>query len=826
MNVALALQPLAGRLARARDSATARFDERRGWLVSATCAGVRGLGEASPLVGYSSDTAEQTEAALRGLGPRLALAADTLEGFVASVTQLSEALPGGAHAARFGLESALFDVYARAHGYPLWTVLRHGLDLGPPGTHAPTAQPVALWVARDDMASVAAAIAEGVHTFKLKLGRDLSAELAFAARLRERYPAARLRFDANRSLDDTARDRVLTQLALLGAEFCEEPSAQLPTSSPVPLALDESLAGVLPADVPHHPGVYAWVLKPTALGGLLRCAALAREARARGLEPLVSHTLEGPVGGAVLRELALAIGGGVAQGLGDHEGHRALAPPFAFVAHAGQGAAPVRPHQRVGAGEFEVDLSLLEAARAVPERTAVDGPAGPLSYAALADRCRAQRRAFEELGLCPGDPLAFVPQLDVETVVVVWSAIEAGLTLVPLHPRGTAEDHERAVRLSGARGLHQRSSRPPAERLAGVPRVSPDTPLAVLFTSGTTGSPKGALLSRRAFVAAAHASRERQEPAPSHAQHDRAEPERWLLSLTPAHVGGLSILVRALVARGTVVLPPSADFDPIRLAEVVRAHRVTQLSLVPTMLARLLDTGWTAPPTLRVLLLGGAAADPALVARARAAGLPVRLTYGMTEACSQIATQRDASDPGCGPPLPGLEVRAREGVLEVRGATLFSGYLGQQEPFEEGGWFRTGDLGRVDERGCVHIEGRRHDLIVSGGENVYPAEVEARLLEHPAVREAAVLGVYDATWGQRVVAVCALRPANAEDPLAALASVHAALGLALARFKRPKEYWLVPALPRTPLGKVARAQLLALRDAPGTRVLEAARLPA
>ncbi|MCA9536954.1 MAG: AMP-binding protein [Myxococcales bacterium] len=832
MKVALTLRPLHGTLERPLTNAVASFDERRGWLVVARLAGVYGLGEASPLVGYSSDGPDETEAALRALGGSVVVATDTLEDFVASVARAADQLPSTAHAARFGLESALFDAYARARGVPLWAVLRHGLELGARGAQAPTSLGVAAWVPEGDLAAAEAASAAGVHTFKLKLGRDLPAELAFARRLRARFPAARLRFDANRSLAGARTGSVLVALAALGADFCEEPSAELPASSPLPLALDESLCGLAPEDVPDHPNVCAWVLKPTALGGLLRCAGFVREALARGIEPLVSHTLEGPVADAILRELALAIGGGSPVGLGDHGGLRALAPPFTFEAHAGRAGAAAQPHQRPGAGVFEVDLSVREAARAHPQRVAIEAPEGPLTYAALAERCEAQQRAFEQAGLRSGDALAFVPQLDTDTVVLVYSAIEAGLALVPLHPRGTPDEHELVVRESGARWLHQRSSRPPLGEHEAAKHPLPETPLAILFTSGTTGSPKGALLSRRAFVAAVWASEERLGAAPDERGlggfSTERSPERWLLSLTPAHVGGLSILVRALVQRGTLVLPPSAEFEPATFARVVREQRVSQLSVVPTMLARLLDAGFVAPPTLRVMLVGGAAADADLVARAHAAGLPVRLTYGMTETCSQIATQRTPADPGCGPPLAGVQVRAREGVLEVRGATLFSGYLGQREPVDEHGWFRTGDLGRVDAQGCVHIEGRRHDLIVTGGENVYPAEVEARLADHPHVREAAVIGVRDATWGQRVVAVCVLQDpgdrCDGDGALGTLAEVAAALATSLARFKQPKEYWLVPALPRTSLGKVARAGLQGLLDAPDTRVIDASAL--
>ncbi len=829
MKLGLTLSPLAGRLEQPVENAVASFRERRGWLVSVLCDGVRGLGEASPLVGYSSDDSALTESALRALGTSLDVSADTLEDFARSVAHHSGRLPREAYAARFGLESALFDAYARSRGVPLWAVLRHGLDLAQRATQVPTSLPIAAWITSLELGDAQACSDGGVHTFKLKVGRELIAELAFAARVRERFPAARLRFDANGALAGASLDDTLRALAALDVEFVEEPSAVLPARSPVPLALDESLRGLDPEDVVDHPDVRVWVLKPTALGGLLETARFVREAHERGLEPVISHTLEGPVARAVLGELALAVAGSMAVGLGEHPGLRALAPTFDVNAPAFTRDGHLVPHHTPGFGHVDLDLSIHAAAREHPERAAIASPALTLTYAQVAERCAERSAAFHAQGFLPGDALAFVPTLDVAGVVTVLAAIEAGLCLVPLHPRATHEEHERVVRESGATLIDQRPSRPAPSEAPVLHPTLPSAPLAILFTSGTTGSPKGAVLPRRAFVASAWASRARLASSCDPASDEHVD--RWLLSLTPAHIGGLSIIVRMLVTRGTVVLARTPEFDPRTFPALVDELSVTHVSLVPTMLSRLLDVGFHTPRTLRAVVLGGAAVPPALVARAHAAGVPVRTTYGMTEGCSQIATQARHDEPGCGRPLDGVEVRVRDGVLEVRGPTLFSGYLGQREPFDEQGWFRTGDLGRVDEQGFVYVEGRRHDLIISGGENVYPAEVEARLNEHPLVEEAAVFGVYDETWGQRVVAACVLaRPRSGvvdegdvpEEER--LRQVDAALAASLSRFKLPKEYWVVAALPRTSLDKVARARLQALGEAPGTHVVEASRV--
>jgi O-succinylbenzoic acid--CoA ligase len=219
----------------------------------------------------------------------------------------------------------------------------------------------------------------------------------------------------------------------------------------------------------------------------------------------------------------------------------------------------------------------------------------------------------------------------------------------------------------------------------------------------------------------------------------------------------------------------------------------TLVSLVPTMLARLLDAGLQRPPRLRAMLLGGAPADPALLLRARAAGVPVAQTYGLTEACSQVTVSEPGEAGTAGWPLPGTDVRiAEDGEIVVRGPTVAGGHP-----------LRTGDLGRLDERGRLTVIGRKADTIVSGGENVAPAEVEAVLLAHPAVAEAGVFGRADADWGEAVTARVVLRLGAAATP----DELTAWCRERLAGFQVPKAVELAAALPRTASGKLLRREL-------------------
>ena len=262
--------------------------------------------------------------------------------------------------------------------------------------------------------------------------------------------------------------------------------------------------------------------------------------------------------------------------------------------------------------------------------------------------------------------------------------------------------------------------------------------------------------------------------------------ERWLSALPLAHVGGLSILLRSCIYGTTAVVHPSFDLD----AALVELQRATLVSLVPTQLARLLDAGLREPPRLRAVLLGGGPIPPVLLQRAGAAGVPVVSTYGLTEACSQVTTG--------GHPLFCTRVElSAAGEILVGGPTVAPGARGAD------GLLHTGDLGAWDADGTLRITGRAADTIVTGGENVAPAEVEAVLEAHPAVAEAAVHARPDDEWGEAVVATVVLAPGAAATGEELRAHVRARL----AGFKVPKDVAFASALPRTPSGKLLRRLL-------------------
>ena len=428
-----------------------------------------------------------------------------------------------------------------------------------------------------------------------------------------------------------------------------------------------------------------------------------------------------------------------------------------------------------------------------------------------------------------GQRVALLLDNQPEAIFAIHALIGMGATLVPLNTRLTRD--EIAYQLTRSDAALLLTSTAYAERVAGldvpalhVESISADTvpdprpfapvdasaPLAIIFTSGTTGQPKGAVLTAGNFYSSAMSS----------AFHTGILPDdRWLCVLPLYHVGGLSIVIRSVLYGTSIDLHPRFDLERVR--DALLRQPITMASLVPTMLHRLLESDerrWN--PAFRLLLLGGAAATPELIERGIARGIPVVPTYGMSEAASQIATSTPElarRKPGSvGRPLFFTQVRivdeaGREmppgeyGEVVVSGLTVMQGYLNDDaataRAIQPDG-LHTGDIGYLDADGDLWLVQRRSDLIVTGGENVYPAEVEAIIRQHPAVQDVVVVGVPDAEWGQRVAAAILLKnPAEAAE-LEAFCRQH------LAGYKVPRRIRFVESLPMTSSGKIIRPRVV------------------
>jgi O-succinylbenzoic acid--CoA ligase len=433
-----------------------------------------------------------------------------------------------------------------------------------------------------------------------------------------------------------------------------------------------------------------------------------------------------------------------------------------------------------------MDDWVSRAAAERPAHPAVLAREGALSYAALDEGANRTARRLAALGVGPRDRVATTLPAGLDFCELLHALPRLGAALVPLSARLRPDERRRRATAAGAaltvdgpiEDGFETDVAPPGE-------LDPEAVHTVLHTSGTTGEPKPVELSLANHDASAAASAAVLGSTPA---------DRWLCALPPFHVAGLAILLRAARAGATVVL--FDRFDASRVAAGLRAGEATHVSLVPTMLRRLRAAGLEQAPELRGLLLGGGPIPHDLLAWARAAGLPARCTYGMTETASQVVL----TEPGetAGLPLPGVDIEvAPDGEILVRGAMVARAALAGD------GWLHTGDSGHLDRAGRLHVTGRLKELIVTGGEKVAPAAVEAALLEHPALADAGVAGVPDADWGEAVTAFVVERRPVSDYELDAFCRER------LPAHEVPKRIVRVERLPRNEGGKLLRERLAA-----------------
>jgi O-succinylbenzoic acid--CoA ligase len=427
--------------------------------------------------------------------------------------------------------------------------------------------------------------------------------------------------------------------------------------------------------------------------------------------------------------------------------------------------------------------------------------------------------------------VALIAHPNTLSVQAVWAVPRTGAILAPLNPRLGAASLERALDSIGPDIILSTQQDLPDVAIdsdwvttlddlskpaggvgeaigdgvgAGVqPGASADeTPLALLWTSGTSGDPSAVPIRASALDASARASV---------ARLGLTVEDRWYASLSLGHIGGLALVHRA--AHVGCALLVRGRFSAEVLGALIDQERLTHASLVPIMLGRLLNVrdGAPVPPSLRCLLVGGAAAGDTLVSESLDEGYPVGLTYGLTEAASQVATAPPAlvaEKPGTvGLPIDGVEVRIGEdGEIRVRGDTVSPGAA------DEEGWLATGDVGRFDEDGHLWISGRISDRIVTGGVSVDPRSVEAVLEGLPGVAAAALAGLPDDDWGEKVVALVVPEPGTEPDAKVLIARARERLSAS----ELPRRVAFVEALPLNLNGKIDRAAVRAtFSDASG-----------
>jgi long-chain acyl-CoA synthetase len=471
-------------------------------------------------------------------------------------------------------------------------------------------------------------------------------------------------------------------------------------------------------------------------------------------------------------------------------------------------------------------------------RAAVKCGATELSYAETWDRCCRLVAALRRAGVRPGDRVAVVGP-NCHRYLELYQAIPgAGMVLVPLNHRHTATELAYALEDSGAKVLFAGIDVPDGlvdtvvdlgpgyeDFIAGAPEagfpdtVDEDTLAGLFYTGGTTGAAKGVMLTHRSLVA--------------NAMHFQAawrfDPGMcWLIAAPLFHLAGSIAVLATVWNTGRQIVLPA--FDPGAALDLIEQERVTATLVVPTMLAALTDEQLERPrdvSTLALISHGGAPIATQTLLRAHEAfpGAELMHIYGATET-APIATilaheERVLDAPqarSCGQPAVGVEVSVADadgvpvapgtvGEVVVRGPNVMAGYWNKPEQTAAalaGGWYRTGDLGYLDEHAYLYLVDRAKDMIVTGGENVYSTEVEDVLFRHDAVLEAAVFGIPDARWGEAVHAVVVLRSEVTEDEL--LRHCRAAI----AAYKVPKRIEVRAApLPKSGAGKVLKRELRA-----------------
>ncbi len=477
----------------------------------------------------------------------------------------------------------------------------------------------------------------------------------------------------------------------------------------------------------------------------------------------------------------------------------------------------------------------------VPDQAAVVATDRSFTFRELDTRANRLVRLFRDFSLEAGDIVALLAKNEVEYFEIHVAAIRAGLVLLPLNFRLALPELEYIINDSKPKLLICGEEFSETAEALQVSRkytlgddyeslvtsvepandkhwkISAAAPFVILYTSGTTGRPKGTIISNRALFARISCNL---------FEYQMTIEDRFLMSLQLFHIGSINCLSHLYVGSTVVIVK---DFDAAYVLELLPRHRITVALLVPTMINSIINLPGVENAdfsSLRTVVYGGSPIPPVTLARAvNLMGCGFLQTYGMTETNAITFLRPRDHDPVNKPHLlasagkPGLGMEARvvdeqdrdvgtgePGEIICRGPLLMDQYLNLPAATGEalrGGWMHTGDVGYFDQEGYLYVTDRKKDMIVSGGENVYPREVEDVLFEHPDILEAAVIGVPDDKWGERVHAVLVLKTGNAPDP----DSVIAFARTRLAGYKLPKTVAIVAELPKNAAGKVAKNEL-------------------
>lgn len=467
---------------------------------------------------------------------------------------------------------------------------------------------------------------------------------------------------------------------------------------------------------------------------------------------------------------------------------------------------------------------LKQRAYLTPDRIAMMTDERTITFHELHEMTEQMAFTYHQHGIRKGQHAAILMKNSIEMAAAIHALTYIGATAVLLNTRLTASELDWQLRDSEAaflicdEALNQKWLNPSWITIDSGELVTAeaasvqyehsfdlDQTATIMYTSGTTGKPKGVLQSfGNHYWSAAGSSLN------LGLHHD----DRWLCGVPLFHISGLSILMRGVIYGMTVILHES--FHASRANREIMENGATIVSVVQTMLSQMIENLGEGeyPETFRCMLLGGGPAPMPLLKECEKKKIPVYQTYGMTETSSQIVTlspEYSLTKLGsAGKPLFPCEIKIMknnqacppftEGEIHVHGPNVTKGYWKRDADIHHG-WLQTGDMGYLDDEGFLYVLDRRSDLIVSGGENIYPAEIEAVLLSHPSVNEAGVTGMPDAKWGQVPHAFIAAKDEVSEEELISYCSA------LLAKYKIPKRIHFINKLPRNASNKLVRRKL-------------------
>ncbi len=480
-----------------------------------------------------------------------------------------------------------------------------------------------------------------------------------------------------------------------------------------------------------------------------------------------------------------------------------------------------------------ISCPLRQAVIASPDSCAIRDEHRLLTFAELDRLAALYADDLTGRGLSPGRFVGILSDNSIEYAALLIALMRCRAVAVPLNTRlNSVELHRQTTQidltlmladdtnLSKASEIHSQPTpmsslsdpRPSARNDFTPTELEMDRSCFVVFTSGSSGSPKGVILSLGNLYYNALGANEN---IPLHPE------DTWLLSLPLFHVGGLGIMFRCLLAGAKMFV--ARRFEAGEVGRLIDSGGITHVSLVPTMLIRLLQerSNRPFPAALKVILLGGAPVSANLLQAIRSMNIPAVISYGMTETASQITATRLTDSPErlvtSGRVLRHCEIRiesesaSKIGEICVRGEVVCRGYTAAADyAVADGGWLHTGDIGTLDNDGYLTVLGRKDGMFISGGENIFPEEIESVAASLAGVTAAAVMPVEDPLWGKRPLLFIECRPGSAVDK----EQIFSYLSSQLAKFKLPDRIIIVEKLPRTALDKIDRTALARLAESP------------